>query len=266
MKIATVLLIALMAAAAPARAGETKEAEGAPASGGSPRTEALRALDAGVTAADPQAILGARATLSMLLEENPGDADLHYWLAVADWRAVPLLQSKDRKAAERQCEAGLAAAEKAIELGPRHAEAIAMLAGLQGVSLGFKNPMAAMTLGPKMAESMEQAVGMAPNNPRVLLLDAINTFHMPSFVGGGAKHALPKLEAARPAFEAEPAAPEHWGHEDVYIWLGRVAMKQKDWSAAETWLKKALEVKPGHAWVMKGLMPEVEAALAKQAG
>jgi hypothetical protein len=43
-------------------------------------------------------------------------------------------------------------------------------------------------------------------------------------------------------------------------------MKQKDWSAAETWLKKALEVKPGHAWVMKGLMPEVEAALAKQAG
>lgn len=264
MRITTVLLTALMAVAAPARAGEANAAAGG--ADGPPRTEALRALDAGVTAGDPQAILGARATLSALLEESPDDADLHYWLAVCDWRAVPLMQSKDKKAAERQCEAGLASAEKAIALDPRHAEALALHAGLQGLSLGFKNPMAAMTLGPKMAESMEKAVGMTPDNPRVLLLDAINTFHMPSFVGGGAKKALPKLEAARAAFEAESAAPQHWGHEDVYIWLGRVAMSEKEWGDAERWLHRALEVKPDHAWVRKGLLPEVEARLAKDAG
>lgn len=260
MRIATVLLIALMNAAGPALAGEAKEAAA------DPRAEALRALDAGVTAGDPHAILGARAVLAALLEENPVDADLHYRLAVADWRAVPLLQAKDKEAAKRQCEAGLASAGKAVELDPKHAEALALHAGLQGLSLGFKNPMAAMTLGPQMAESMEKAVAMAPDNPRVLLLDAINTYHMPSFVGGGAKKALPKLEAARAAFEAEAGAPERWGHEDAYIWLGRVAMKEKDWSAAEKWLNRALEVKPDHAWVRKGLLPELAAARTKDAG
>jgi tetratricopeptide (TPR) repeat protein len=117
-----------------------------------------------------------------------------------------------------------------------------------------------------MAESLERAVGLAPGNPRVLLLDAINTFHMPGFVGGGPKKALEKLEPARAAFEAEPMTAERWGHEDVYIWLGRVAMQQDDWAAAERWLRKALELKPDHAWVVKGLMPKVEAGLAKQAG
>jgi tetratricopeptide (TPR) repeat protein len=237
-----------------------------PPAAASALAEALRALDAGVTAGDPLAILGARATLATLLAESPADATLHYWTAVADWRAVPLLQSKDRKAAQRQCEAGLAAAEQARALDPKHAEAIAIHAALQGLSLGFKNPMAGMTLGPKMAESMEKAAALAPGNPRVLLLDAINTFHMPSFVGGGPKKALEKLEPARAAFEAEPMTAEHWGHEDVYIWLARAAMQLDDWGTAERWLRKALELKPDHAWVVKGLLPKVEAELAKKAG
>jgi hypothetical protein len=107
---------------------------------------------------------------------------------------------------------------------------------------------------------------MAPGNPRVMLLDAINTYHMPGFVGGGAGKAVPKLEAARAAFEAEAPAAERWGREDAYIWLGRAAMQQKDWAAAEKWLRLALEAKPGHAWIEKTLLPKVEAERAKQAG
>ncbi len=236
--------------------------------GNDSRTAALEALAAGVTAGDARAILAARANLAAMAAGSADDASLQYWLAVADWRAVPLMAGDDKgkKAAQRQCEAGLAAAERATQLAPSDAEAIALHAGLEGLSLSFKNPMAAMTLGPKMEEEMQKALTLAPNNPRVMLLDAINTFHKPAFVGGGAKNAREKLEKARAAFEAEPTTPEHWGHDDVYVWLGRAAMELDDWTAAETWLEKALEVSPGHAWVGKVLLPKVREQLAKQAG
>lgn len=238
----------------------------APAPDTSPRIEAMRALDAGVTAADPAAILGARASFAALQAAHPEDASLLYWMAVADWRAVPLMQSANRKAAERECGAGLEAIRKGLDVDPKNAEMLAMRAALQGLSLGFKDPSAGMVLGPEMMGTLQQAVKLAPDNPRVLLLDAINTWHMPEFVGGGPGKAVEKLDRARVAFEAEPLAPGHWGHEDVYIWLGRAAMEREDWPAAETWLRKALELKPDHVWVGKSLLPKVEAARAKQAG
>jgi len=263
MKSLWILVAALAAVAAPARAAGNEKGD---ASATAARAEALEAMDAGVTAADPAAILGARATLAALQAEHADDAGLLYWMAVADWRAVPLMQSGNRKAAERQCDAGLAAIEKALALEPKNAEMIAMRAALQGVSLGFKDPAASMTLGPEMVASFQQATKLAPEDPRVLLLDAINTYHMPDFVGGGPQRAVEKLEKARVAFEAEPVAPEHWGHEDVYIWLGRAAMAREDWDAAEAWLRKALELKPDHAWAGKSLLPKVQAERAKQAG
>jgi tetratricopeptide (TPR) repeat protein len=241
-------------------------AEEVPAQAEAPIHGALSALHSATSAGDPKAILGARAALAGMLADSPKDAALHYWAAYADWRAVPLLMRDNKKAAERQCEAGLAAAEKAMALDPTNAEVVALHAGLQGLSLGFKNPMAGMTLGPKMEESMKKARTLAPGNPRVMLFEGINTFHKPGFVGGGADKAMPIFERAREAFEAEAVTPEHWGHDDVYVWLGRASMEEKDYAAARTYLRKALEVNPDHGWAGKVLLPKVEAELAKRAG
>ena len=47
-----------------------------------------------------------------------------------------------------------------------------------------------MQLGIQMGADMDHAHDLAPKNPRVALLDGINTLYKPGFVGGGAGKAL----------------------------------------------------------------------------
>ena len=224
-----------------------------------------RALDTAVAASNADAIVAARNRLAALSATEPNDPTWHYWTAVAAWRATPLLMRADKKLAKQVCKDGLLHAERLVKLDPKHAEGWALMAGLEGLSLSFAPPMAGMTLGPKMEEEMRRAVTLDPKNPRVVLLQGINTFHKPAFVGGGPEKALPILESAQTLFAADAAtdstAPA-WGRDDAYLWAGQAEMKLKHYGEAREAYRKALEANPGNAWVRARLLPEAEKALA----
>jgi tetratricopeptide (TPR) repeat protein len=174
----------------------------------------------------------------------------------------------DKKRAQQVCKDGLLHAERLVKLDPKHAEGWALMAGLEGLSLSFASPMAGMTLGPKMEEELRRAVTLEPKNPRVRLIQGINTFHKPKFVGGGPEPALPILESAQKLFAAEAAtdstAPA-WGHDDAYLWAGQAEMGLKHYGEAREAYLKALEANPDNAWVRVRLLPEAEKALATAA-
>jgi hypothetical protein len=44
--------------------------------------------------------------------------------------------------------------------------------------------MLGMTLGPRAGTAMQSALALAPENPRVVLLDAIATYYRPPMFGG----------------------------------------------------------------------------------
>lgn len=229
---------------------------------------AKRQLQHGVDQGDASQVLQARARFQSLATLEPRSALLHYWVAVADWRAVTLLlngKNPDREQAERHCTAGLAAAERAFELDPKSGGALALQAGLLGLSLTFKSPAAAMTVGPEMEGLLGRAAGLAPDDPRVPLLDGINTLHKPAFVGGGPKPALAKFAKAIERFEAQaPAdstAPD-WGRDDALLWAGRAQMRLLEYESARSYFRRALEANPANGWVRTALLPEAEKALA----
>ena len=93
---------------------------------------------------------------------------------------------KEPPQAERYVKDGITHATRALELDPSNAEALAIKVALQGMSIRFE-PSLAMSLGPELESSMGRALGMAPKNPRVHFIDALNTLHKPEFVGGGAR-------------------------------------------------------------------------------
>ncbi len=225
---------------------------------------ARRTLQEAVNAGRPEGLLKARAQFQALSAAEPGSAPLHYWVAVASWRVVPLLE--DAQKAEMIARDGLAHCEAALKLDPALAEALAMKGGLQGMSIRF-NPASMMTLGPQSEANLGRALGMSPKNPRIHLLRGIGTLNKPAAFGGGAAPALEMFKQAQALFAADSAADSvapDWGRDDALLWAGRAAMKLEDYAAARGYFTAALEVNPANAWVKARLLPAAEEALAKK--
>ena len=242
----------------PASAAPTTPAPAAPAA-----PPAL--IQQGFNQGDIAPLRKARGLLLGQLAADPSSASVHTWVAVAAWRAVPLLARTDKDAARRICDEGLEHADAALESAPDMGLALALKAALQGLSIQF-NGAAAMTLGPAMAENMGRAVGMSPADPRIQLLDGINTLYTPSFFGGGPEKALVKLHRALELFAAEAPdkSGERWGHDDAHVWAGRAEAKRENFAAARRHYVEALAINPNHGWVKNTLLPEVDATLASK--
>jgi len=225
---------------------------------------AKRQLQAGVSHAKPEEILRAKASFAALLAAEPESAALNYWIALADWRAEPIVLRTDRDEAKKLCKEGIAACDRALAAKPKMADAIALKASLQGLSLTFA-PSAGMTLGPEMDEAFGRAEGMDADNPRVVLFKAIGTMHKPKFVNGGPDRAKPQFEHALALFERAPAADStaiDWGHDDAFLWSGQCLGQLGDWRGARGRYRRALALNPDNAWVQYVLLPQAEKALA----
>jgi tetratricopeptide (TPR) repeat protein len=223
--------------------------------------DAVQALERAAYGTSIEAMIQARAELERLCKANPRSARLHYWMAYADWRVAPRLLEKKKSQAARFVKDGLEHARKAASLDPGLAEAVALESSLLGLSLQL-DPSTMMSVGPEIEAHMQRALTMAPENPRVVLLDAIGTLHKPEFGGGGAARALPKFEKAQALFDArtedDPLAPA-WGRFEAYAWAGRSAAKLGDREAARGFYARALEIQPDNGWVKHVLLPELDA-------
>ncbi len=100
--------------------------------------------------------------------------------------------------------------------------------------------------GQKSTGQMERAAKLAPKDPRVLLLQALEN-------GEGGKidaPAIVKLRKAAAAFEAERQGVDRtpgWGAAEVYAYLGRGYLEQGDVVNARDALERALLIAPDFA-------------------
>ena len=227
---------------------------------------AKRTLQQGMDHGDAKLMLKARGQLLGQLAAEPDSPLLHYWVAFADWRIVPMLSTHEAAAAKKHCDEGLVQCDAALKADPRFAGALALKAGLQGMAIQF-NGAAGITLAPQMVGNMAHAVEMAPADPRIRLLDGIDTFHMPSFFGGGADKALEKLKKAHALYAAESVADStapDWGRDDAFVWAGRCAMKLEDFAGARDFFHQALVANPANGWVRTSLLRAAEDSLARR--
>jgi tetratricopeptide (TPR) repeat protein len=147
---------------------------------------------------------------------------------------------------------------KAVELGSDFAEAQAMLGSCYGMKA--TGIFSGMKYGPKSDKAMKRAKELAPDNPRVVLLDAIGTFFKPSMFGGSVEGAVEGFQRAVELFENwQPpnAYAPRWGDAEVYAWLGQGYEEAGDYEKAKEAYQQALKIKPGYPWVENLLLPEL---------
>lgn len=229
---------------------------------------ARRGFYAAVTNGSAAEIRKARDAFALLQAGDPRAPEPAYWLALADWRLVPMLPDSDKTAARQLVREGIAACDRALAARPKFADAVALRAGLQGLAYQFVSPQAGMALGAEMEEGYGRASGMEPENPRVLLLKGVNALHKPKEVGGGPDKAKPVFEAAIAAFaKAAPgdSTAIDWGRDDALVWSGICASRLGDWAGARARFREVLAANPAHAWTRHVLLPDAERKLAAKA-
>jgi len=121
--------------------------------------------------------------------------------------------------------------EKAMVIEPNESE-LHMLQGFLYPSRINIDPMnRGMSYMGKMNESLDKALELNPDNPRVYFLRATMTFHMPEAYGGGASKALPLFKLADEKFrifEPKNILSPNWGKEINELELKKVLEQVKE--------------------------------------
>lgn len=217
-------------------------------------------LDRGVTRGDAAALQRARSLFERATGAEEHAALAHYYVALSSYRLIDLVQDEDRS--DAYMDDAQKHLERALEVRPGWAEAEALLASVYGRKAGG-GMFSGMRYGPKASSAMERAIESAPNNPRVLLTEAISLYNKPGMFGGDKEKAVARLNEAIARFEAAPPADPlqpGWGHAEAYAWLGIAHARADRRAEARAAFEMALEVRPGYAWVQQVLMPEMLAS------
>jgi tetratricopeptide (TPR) repeat protein len=172
-----------------------------------------------LTAQDPR----AASAITALLKAQPRSPDVHVL------HARLLLQ-------QRKPEDAIDAAERAVKLGPTHAQAHYWLGNALGQRIGQVGMLRQATMAPKLRDAFERALELDPaiHEARLNLMEFY--LQAPSFAGGSVDQA--RAHAAQLARRDPPR-----GHYAA----GRLAMHAKDLPAAAKAYGAAYRARPDNA-------------------
>jgi tetratricopeptide (TPR) repeat protein len=194
---------------------------------------------------DRQGLEGRANELRSAAEKHAGDAEGWYRGAIAwSYAAEVAMETGDKGGAKRMAEAGVAMAEKAIDINGANAEYYRVLGTLCG-QIVPANPMAGILIyGKKAKEALDKAVAMDPKSSRAFLAHGVGYYYLPENLGGGPGNAIKDFERA---IALDPKSA------DAYLWMGIALRKENQNAKAHESLAKALALDPDRAWTKQQL-------------
>jgi len=192
-----------------------------------------------------QALESRAAALQQAAEKRPGDAEGWYQAALAwSYAAEVAMETGDKKGSGRSAEAGVALADKAIEINGKNAEYYRILGTLCGQVIPA-NPLAGILVyGKKAKEALDKAVAMDPKSSRAHLAHGVGYYYLPENFGGGPDNAIKDFQRA---IALDPKSA------DAYLWMGIALRKEHQEAKAHEALAKALALDPDRVWTQQQL-------------
>jgi tetratricopeptide (TPR) repeat protein len=213
---------------------------------------------------DQSEMLKARGMFERALATDEENYLAQYYLAYTDYNlAIYFMQKKEKEQFQKFSDSSKELLKELINDNGSDAEAVSLLGAIYGIQVAM-NPELGASLGSQNIALTSQALGIAPDNPRVLLQKGISKFNSPEFVGGSKKEALKYFSQSVEAFGnmAETETEINWGYLDALAWLGIANSSLGDFESAITAYNKAMEVEPDFAWIKYELLPKAEEKLS----
>lgn len=205
-------------------------------------------IEQGYNARDIQAIEATVAALKRAASAPDQEDVATYYVAFARLRqsAIPgIAKSQARDYLER-C---IQTLEPLVQRRHDHARARALHASCLGASASHY-VLRAAARGIASDREMSAALKLAPEDPWVVLQDAVSDFLTPAMFGGSKERALGRLQRANQLFVASrPAGSSRpvFGESETWLYIGRVQLALGRQDEARKALEKARELAPASA-------------------
>ncbi len=182
--------------------------------------------------------------LETIAQQKANDASAQYRLAQAQsYLAEVNLELKDKDAARNAAEAGIRAAERAVELQPAVAENHRVLGTLCGQVVPAQL-LLAFKYGKCARSSIDRAIELDPKSAKAFLSRGVGNYYLPAAMGGGMDLAVRDFQKA---VQLDPKSAE------AYLWLGLALRKLNRNAEARKEIAKSLELSPSRIWAKQQL-------------
>ena len=136
-------------------------------------------------------------------------------------------------------------ARNALEIDEKFAEAMALIGACHGLAAS-RQPLSAIIAGNFSARELKRAIALAPENPRVRLLNAVTVLRR--FEDATRRvQAKGDLETALTAYEkpaeGQPDLPS-WGEEHAHLWLAEALRRDGELQRARDHVEQARLLSP----------------------
>jgi tetratricopeptide (TPR) repeat protein len=229
-------------------------------------SQAKHLITTGVNSANDQMLDRARSTLLPLVQDQQVSALALYYLGYIDFRMATIHPGMDKDSIVTYFERGIESLRSATEKNAKCAEAYALLGSCYGQKIRYY-PLAGIILGPKSGAAFSTALALEPENPRVVLLDAISTYYTPALFGGSKEKGLQGFRKAAVLFDrwrSPDSLQPDWGYDEAYTWIGLAYLEQKEALSAQKAFQRALEINPHNGWVKYVLLPRADQILEEK--
>jgi tetratricopeptide (TPR) repeat protein len=179
-----------------------------------------------------------------IAEKQPKDAAAQYKLALAQsYAAEVAIEMRDKVAAKNAAQAGIDAAERAVNLKADSAEYQRILGTLCGQIISG-NSLTALKYGKCALEAVNKAIELDPKSSNNYLSHGVGNYYLPPAFGGGMDNAIKDF---RKAIELNARNADAW------LWLGIALRRANQPAEAHKAIAKSLELNPNRVWAKQQL-------------
>jgi len=212
------------------------------------------------------ALLKVRGDFERILQLKKNPWIVNYYLASIDFAFSYIgIEEKNNDDVKKYTESSLALLDKATEANDEFAEAWILKLAVNSNRWIYDSQSMNDILA-KQAEAKDRAKKLEPGNPRLYLIDGMNTYYTPESFGGGVEKAQPLFEKSWELFQTyipkDETYPE-WGKDQAAGMLALCYIKNEKLDDAKKWIDKALEVSPESGFIKNYVMKEYEKAGGK---
>jgi tetratricopeptide (TPR) repeat protein len=185
-------------------------------------------------------------TLTTQVKSGGADAALRYHLAHAQYRFGLLAGASRSHAAADAFGDCIDQLKQVLEQDVKSAEAL-VLQSVCYAQLANHKHLEAVLLRSRASDRLKEALALAPRNPRVLYLDAMDGLARSKAGSQENQRAFAQLQLAAQLFDQSSATRidvPGWGHAEAYLALGMQLQARGDLLGARNWIEKSLIVAP----------------------
>jgi len=195
---------------------------------------------------DLNELSGLQSRLRLQVADDAADPALRYHLAHADYRAARLVAARQPRAAAQAAEECIEMLKPLVKADGHNVEALILQSRCDS-ALAATGPLDAVLLRRRAAERLDEALKLAPHNPRALLTGALRDLDAGAADPAVRARGLAALRAAAELFtQGSATSPDvpGWGDGEAWVALGRELMRSGDVLGARNWIERALIASP----------------------